>query len=612
MIHDIKVDNYKVINWSNSDTYDKMFQRDWWGVEWVYLKNINMYNFMVVNFNEVIPGVLKYIERHRGSVSNSFDFKNVVHEIDASARHLVLFNKNLYKGQNLVIKACDYDINIEIFDENTNKKTELVILKNTQVDLSDMINRHFDFIDNSTVMSVENSHIKHSLLNAKTVEIMNKYKIELQGNLKPLCDAYKGIEYNFDRLYCLVKERPKILNLIEYSEYKYFVMPYDINNNRNQFVTFNGIDTMIWFMEKWPKIKEFTPLYDSRFIDECMWLYEDGKRSDKTNNVCSDDRINERREAIKKLFCNGKFNYKELYNNTPDEFCIFIKSGDKYIFNKKFGLFDIDNKLYDRIRPYYEGVEITDEIYAKFVNIAILEEIFISLGCFKGVKLYDRYDCGSYQYGYMYNNWNNAADKSLIFVFRNSYGIFKNSYNMLNPNGNISGEILYGNDIFKRRLFDGGCIDGEMGGFIDMRLLDESMWIIGDYDERSDRKFLSLPDRLIDFRHAKRIEFKVDNTEKNSMDKDNGNFDNIDTNDQNRGLYDKFKNNKKMVLFVIIILGYVLYISVKYINDNKVVETEGFHVIDNETEKFHVIDDEIEKFHVIDDEIEKFHVIDDE
>ncbi len=85
----------------------------------------------------------------------------------------------------------------------------------------------------------------------------------------------------------------------------------------------------------------------------------------------------------------------------------------------------------------------------------------------------------------------------------------------------------------------------------------------------------------------------MDKDNSNSKDndyKDNSNFDNVDANDQNRGLYDKFKNNKKMVLFVIIILGYVLYMSVKYINDNKVVEIEEFHVIDDEIEKFHVID----------------------
>ena len=83
-----------------------------------------------------------------------------------------------------------------------------------------------------------------------------------------------------------------------------------------------------------------------------------------------------------------KFDFANLYRNIPDDYCVFIKSGSKYVFNEKFGLFNVIGyeDLLKKFKVNYNNVYIKEYKYAKLINVCILESIFISL-CTYGVRV---------------------------------------------------------------------------------------------------------------------------------------------------------------------------------------------------------------------------------
>ena len=54
-------------------------------------------------------------------------------------------------------------------------------------------------------------------------------------------------------------------------------------------------------------------------------------------------------------------------------------------------MFNIDNS-YDRFKPHYKDVAIYSEKAAKYINISILDSIFISLCCSRGLRFTGRFE----------------------------------------------------------------------------------------------------------------------------------------------------------------------------------------------------------------------------
>ena len=329
-------------------------------------------------------------------------------------------------------------------------------------------------------------------------EVINKYQSELNNSLdslsKKLSNEYTKItgkssdEYDKQKLGCYVnvsildesyfqkikEKHPRIFELIVKSNYKYFIQQYNSvkfgHGGHKKFIEDDRhISIMEWLMD-WPEIATCTPLFDSAYIYEAMYGPNEGYKVDYDYYSLRDLRA---KPAINKLFGidgmphENKFNYKELYGNIPESYCIMVKNGDKYLFNEKFGLFDIDKDIYSKFKEHYENVVIDDPIYAKFLNIAIIESVFISLCCFHGNGVRMRFD-GDSKYGNIMQDGNVDNTYAYAFITQNAYGIMNDTVSTYHtdsipyvkmvkngdPGDNINNEVLNSKNISSRRTFN--------------------------------------------------------------------------------------------------------------------------------------------------------------
>jgi hypothetical protein len=154
-----------------------------------------------------------------------------------------------------------------------------------------------------------------------------------------------------------------------YSDYKYY----------------GNHPVMKWF-SKWDDIKKYTPLFDSGYLDRIKFAYNGNERYDYRGDSGCPNAYSNSFAMGEALFGDHdmRFDFANLYKNIPDNYCIFVKSGNQYVFNEQFGLFYLNGyeDLLEKFRVNYNNVYIKDYKYAKLVNACILESIFIHLCCY--------------------------------------------------------------------------------------------------------------------------------------------------------------------------------------------------------------------------------------